>query len=86
MAYVEWFTAFTNPNPNHSMYKVLRALQNGERLCSIIPVSDFCHSIHLIPCFGKVAPVHWTSSNMLEQCDSFYVNPFSDRHTYMTII
>ena len=86
MAYVEWFTAFTTPNPNHGMYKVSRALRNGERLCSIIPVSDFRRSIHLIPRFGKVASAHSTSSNVLEQCDSFYVNPFSDRHAYMTII
>ena len=86
MAYVKWFTAFTTPNPNHGMYKVSCALQNGEHLCSIIPVSDFRHSIHLIPRFGKVAPAHWMSSNVLEQYDSFYVNPFSDWHTYMTII
>ena len=78
--------AFTTSNPNHGMYKVSRVLQNGKHLCSIIPVSDFHHSIHLIPHFSKVAPAHWTSSNMLEQCDSFYVNPFSDRHAYMTII
>ena len=78
--------AFTTSNPNHGMYKVSRVLQNGKHLCSIILVSDFRHSIHLIPHFSKVAPAHWTSSNMLKQCDSFYVNPFSDRHTYMTII
>ena len=85
MAYVEWFTPFSIPNTIHGMYKVSRAQQNGDPVCSIIPVSDIRHSVHLIPCFGKVVPVHWTSSNVLEECTSFYVNPFSDCHAYITI-
>ncbi|KIJ09125.1 hypothetical protein PAXINDRAFT_87903, partial [Paxillus involutus ATCC 200175] len=86
LAYVEWFSPFTGPERHHGLYKVTRSMQNGERIASIVPVLDIQRSIHLIPRFGRVAPLDWTSSNVLEQCDTFFVNPFTDRHAYMTIV
>lgn len=86
-AYVEWFTPFASvPDRHHRLYQVKRAWINGDRLCSIVPVSDIRRSIHLIPRFGRIAPATWTSSNVLEQCDTFFVNAFTDRHAYMTIL
>ena len=58
---------------------------DGQRLTSIIPVESFVWSIHLIPQFGRTAPRDWLSFTVLEQCDTFYVNPFSDRDVFMTI-
>ncbi|KAH9857831.1 hypothetical protein C2E23DRAFT_720065 [Lenzites betulinus] len=83
LAYVEWFTPFTpDPHPDHGLYKVSRSMRRGARLASIIPVEDIVRSCHLIPDFGAVAPREWTSSTVLEQCSSFYVNSFADRNTY----
>ncbi|KAI0055041.1 hypothetical protein BV25DRAFT_1816184 [Artomyces pyxidatus] len=87
-AYVEWFT---RPGPvadeNHLMYKVTRQTTAGgtKRAASIIPVSELRSSVHLLPKFGPVAPRDWTSSNVLELCQTFFVNSFTDRHTYLTI-
>ncbi|KIJ12606.1 hypothetical protein PAXINDRAFT_14528 [Paxillus involutus ATCC 200175] len=86
LAYVEWFTPFTVPNPIHGMYKVSRSRLHGDRLASIIPVTNIRRSVHLIPKFGRVAPREWTSSTVLEVCNDFLVNPFTDRHAYLTIL
>jgi hypothetical protein len=86
LAYVEWFEPFANrPDANHGMFKVTRALREGERQASIVPVRNIRRSIHLMPKFGSVAPRDWTSSNVLDRCSTFWVNNFSDRDAYVTI-
>ncbi|KAG1740565.1 hypothetical protein EDD22DRAFT_786826 [Suillus occidentalis] len=57
LAYVEWFTPFSaTPDPRHSMYKVTRFIWSGERVASIIPVSNISCSVHLIPKFRAIVP------------------------------
>ncbi|KAI0063046.1 hypothetical protein BV25DRAFT_1802716 [Artomyces pyxidatus] len=86
MAYVEWFTPFQDAaEDNHEMYRLMRTMKDGRRVASIIPVANIRRSVHLFPKFGPVAPRHWTSSNVLDLCDVFYVNCFLDRHTYITV-
>lgn len=84
-AYVEWFTPFSNTlKANHGLYKVSRAFRDGEKQASVIPVRNIRCSVHLIPQFGPVAPHEWTSSNVLDQCRTFFVNEFTDRDAYVT--
>ena len=86
LAYVEWFKAFSSTTEkNHLMYKVTREYRGDQWYTSIIPVSKIQRSVHLIPKFGPVANYEWSSSNVLEQCSTFYLNPFTDRHTYITV-
>ncbi|KAI0310832.1 hypothetical protein OF83DRAFT_1295682 [Amylostereum chailletii] len=85
LAYVEWFTLFeTTPEDNHLMYRIRRSTTEGRREASIIPVEDIRRSVVLIPKFGPVAPREWTTDNVLELCNTFYVNSFTDRNTYIT--
>ncbi|KAJ7868024.1 hypothetical protein B0H14DRAFT_3586641 [Mycena olivaceomarginata] len=85
LAYVEWFSPFTTPEPDHLMYKVNRSLKDGERLVTIVPVGNIRRSVHLLPKFGPVAPAAWKSSTVLDQCKTFFVNSMTDRHIYATI-
>ncbi|KAG1874431.1 hypothetical protein F4604DRAFT_1880886 [Suillus subluteus] len=86
LAYVEWFTPFQQPESHHGLYKISCLMRHGEHLASIIDVSDIRRSVHLFPNFGAVVPREWTSSTVLELCSSFFVNSFSDRHAYLTIV
>ncbi|EIN13427.1 hypothetical protein PUNSTDRAFT_56509 [Punctularia strigosozonata HHB-11173 SS5] len=86
LAYVEWFTPFAaRPHSSHGMYKIRRSYQNNRRLASVIDIQCIYRSVHLIPCFGPEVPLQWTSFNVLDECDNFYVNCFTDRHTYITL-
>lgn len=88
LAYIEWFSRFpSQTDPNLKMYKLSRSFTNGERLASILPVSLIQRSVHLFPKWGQSAAgiAEWTSDNVLELCDVFYLNPFKDCHTYYNV-
>ena len=86
LAYIEWFNPIpAMPNRSHGMYQVSRSFNRGHRWASIIPVDTIFSSIHLFlriipdssPCEG------WNLFTVLDNCHSFYVNPFSDRDTFL---
>ncbi|KAI0821653.1 hypothetical protein BC628DRAFT_1491058 [Trametes gibbosa] len=88
LAYVEWFTPFpSTPHPDHKLYKISRSLtRHGDRIASIVPIQNITRSCHLFPDFSSTAaPRTWTSSTVLEDCTSFFVNSFADRNTYKLI-
>ena len=81
LAYVHWFTPFrSEPELNSKMYKVAR-LRHGTS--SIIPVSAIEQSIHLIPLPGISIPREWSSNTIIENCNNFLVNSFTDRRMYL---
>jgi hypothetical protein len=84
LAYVEWYSPFSqNPDPNHLLYKITPLKdRDGRCICSIIPVGNIKRSVHLLPKFGSAAPAEWTSSTVLDLCNDFYFNTFTDRHLY----
>ena len=87
LAYVEWFTPFTEkPEALHGLYKVQKAFQGGVRLANVIPLKNIRRSMHVYPSFGRVVPKEWTSANVLDLCNTFFVNSFTDRHVYGTVV
>jgi hypothetical protein len=68
---------------NHLMYKVSRLMENGDRLASVIAVDSILSSVHLIPQFGQNGLQNLNSFTITDNCQSFYVNPFSDRDNYL---
>ena len=85
LAYVEWFTPLPrSPDPKHGMYRVSRLIQDRRRSASVITAESIIRSVHLIPQFGPIVPQGWNSFTVLEHCNTFYVNPFADVHSYLT--
>ncbi|KAJ8468795.1 hypothetical protein ONZ45_g17114 [Pleurotus djamor] len=88
LAFVDWFSPFTHvPERNHGLYKV-RPIKDaeGSSVSEVIPIANIRRSVHLFPRFGPFAPPEWTSNNVLDLCDTFFVNTFTDRHMYRIVI
>ena len=85
LAYVEWFSPLpAAPDPKHKMYKVTRlTLQNGRRSAGIIRVDNILGSVHLFSWFEATTPEEWNSCTVLDYCNSFYINPFTNIDSYM---
>jgi hypothetical protein len=87
LAYVEWFSALsTTLDLQHMMHKVTRLTQHGHWSAGVIPADSIIGSTHLIPKFGHIVPQDWNSFTVLEQCDTFYINPFQDIDTYLRLM
>lgn len=83
LAYIEWLSPFqTLAEPHHGLYKVTRPEHQHS---AVIEVSAIRQSIHLFPYFKGDWRVDWTSANVLEKCDTFFVNSLQNRQTYLTM-
>lgn len=89
LAYIEWFKPFPlNRECNHLLYKISRAYHDpvaGFCDASIIPVLSIKRSLFLFPYFGPIVPRERILDNVLEKCDTFYVDLFTDSYTYTMI-
>ena len=87
LAYVEWFSAFeNNPLADHQFYQIEKLFNGNDRLASIVPLSNISRSVHLIPKFDPINYRKWSSANVLDNCDTFYLNHFSDRSAFHTMV
>lgn len=87
LAYVEWFSKFDdNPLADHQFYQVKKLFYQGRRVGSVIPLANITRSVHLFPKFDPVNYRKWTSATVLEDCSVFYLNHFSDRNAFHTMI
>ncbi|KAF8889565.1 hypothetical protein BD779DRAFT_1610960 [Infundibulicybe gibba] len=82
-AYVEWFTTFRTPGRNHGLYLLEPAYdRQRERFVGVVPVDNIRQSVHLFPRFPAEVPERWISSNVLNTCDKFFLNPRTDRYSF----
>ena len=86
LAYIEWFSPFTrSPEPHHGLHKVSRVLPSNLRESEIVEVSRICQSVHLFPCFGGAWRSSWTPETVLGKYDTYLVNSFQNRQSYLTV-
>ncbi|THV01199.1 hypothetical protein K435DRAFT_655869 [Dendrothele bispora CBS 962.96] len=86
LAYVEWFTKLTaTPDPYSGLHRVKRQMSSGLPAASIIPVEKIRRSAHLLPKWGGAVPSEWRSETVLDLCDTFWLNPFKDNHSYFNL-
>ena len=86
---MEWFSQ-TSPLPNidSKFYKIKKSKKNGtnELNTGIVTLDQVQQSIHLIPVFPKNSTnTLWTSETVLDLCDTFFINNWSNIRTYQHI-
>ncbi|TRM68635.1 hypothetical protein BD626DRAFT_565463 [Schizophyllum amplum] len=82
LVYVEWLTPFRRaPAGVHGLHKVAcMPLHSREGVVpgAIIPLANVRQSCMLIPAYGRCLEIAsqaaWTSANVLDKCEDFYVN------------
>ncbi|KIK51244.1 hypothetical protein GYMLUDRAFT_181672, partial [Collybiopsis luxurians FD-317 M1] len=86
LAYVTWYMRFQHsPDKNTGMYHIEAAVDSkGQAQGSIITLSDIRQCCMLMPSRG-LWNESWTSSNILDQCSSFFMNNLQSKYTYQTI-
>ncbi|KIK69409.1 hypothetical protein GYMLUDRAFT_152286, partial [Collybiopsis luxurians FD-317 M1] len=86
LAYVIWYSHFQgSPDKSTGMYHVEPALDSkGFKQGSIISLSEICQSVMLTPSQASWDP-SWNSLNVLDKCQSFFVNNLQSKYAYQTI-
>jgi hypothetical protein len=70
------------------MYSVVSSNRRRQGLpyADIVPLSSIRQSCQLIPAFGRgEVPKDWTSKNVLEVCNKFYLNNWSTKYAYKSL-
>ncbi|KIK49782.1 hypothetical protein GYMLUDRAFT_183639 [Collybiopsis luxurians FD-317 M1] len=86
LAYITWFTRFkSSPDKATGMYRVEPAADaKGMLLGSIISLSDIRQGCMLTPSKANWDSA-WNTDNILDNCDSFFVNNLQSKYAYQTI-
>jgi hypothetical protein len=86
LVYVEWFTKLHMKGQDHQLYLVAHRKKDGEQETGIIHLDQIMQQCQLYPKFRPKLDHQWKSHSVLEQCDSFFLNPFADLLFYQSII
>lgn len=89
LAYVEWYSPLKSAaNSDSLMYTVSNMPLRPDGICvgQVIPLTHIRQSCQLIPHFGTSSPREtWTSDNILDMVDRFYLNNWASLYTYQTL-
>ncbi len=74
LAYIEWFTLFSSPDPHTGMYTLTQPTQNHNVYVQIIKASRIIFNCHLQLKYGRIKDPTWTTDNVMDLCHTFYFN------------
>ncbi|KAI0694131.1 hypothetical protein BC835DRAFT_1275020, partial [Cytidiella melzeri] len=88
LAYVEWLTLFLScaPDSPNGLISLTRSTRMHRPHAEIIALEWIVCSCHLIPHFNRVKEPHWTSENITELYQMFWVNHYIDFHFYAMFV
>ncbi|KAH9923117.1 uncharacterized protein BXZ73DRAFT_91463 [Epithele typhae] len=69
----------------NGMFRVSVSTNNYRRRSSIIPVTSIVRSCHLIPVWGREVDRTWTTDNVLDKCERFFLNPYLRHHDFVLL-
>ena len=85
VAYIKYFLPFTRQHHGSNLSAVKQSYKaNNNCEAAVISLDSIRCSCHLIPNFGSKARANaeWTSDNILEECNSFFLNPYISREFF----
>ena len=87
LIYVQLFTRpAESAETGTKMYRVARKLsEDGSAKGMLIDISSVVRFIQLVPDFGTSVTSGLTPQNVMEICQYFYINPFSDKESYKAV-
>jgi hypothetical protein len=74
LAYIEWFTALGQLDRVTGMYSIRHSTRHHRPNAEIIAVDRIVRSAHLMGKSGQEINRNWTTSNVLEKAEIFWVN------------
>ncbi|KZO97289.1 hypothetical protein CALVIDRAFT_480119 [Calocera viscosa TUFC12733] len=85
LAYVEWFSRPSSRAAHPSGLPIVQRLRasNGEPLASVIELKCIKRNCMLQPV--AKGGTCWRSDNVLDLCDTFFLNPYLDRDSFMLL-
>lgn len=86
LVYVEFFFGSQVLTANTKMYQVHHAYRGGHKKAAVIQLDCIQSGCHLIPKFGTEIDSTWTSENIWEKCDNFYVNTYLTPHFFQVLL
>ncbi|KAH7910151.1 hypothetical protein BJ138DRAFT_969506, partial [Hygrophoropsis aurantiaca] len=78
LAYIEWFTPLQRFDPVAGMYIVSRSTRQHRRHAAVVSVDRIVRNCHLIAKCGREISGDWTTDNVLERANQFFVNSYID--------
>ncbi|KAJ7246428.1 hypothetical protein C8J57DRAFT_1081604 [Mycena rebaudengoi] len=82
LAYVEWYTSFSTPDPISGLLTVKPSTRNNHVYGEVIEVVRIVRNCHLLPKYGRCKDPTWTTENITDRCKAFFPSPYSDIHSF----
>lgn len=83
LAYIEWFTALGHQDPVTGMYSIRHSTRHRHPNAIIVGVDRIVRSAHLMGKAGREINGNWTTSNIVDEAEVFWVNPYINIDTFM---
>ena len=83
LAYVEWFTPLRTKDKITGMYSVSRSTRLGRRNAEVLSATCIVRACHLVGKTGREIDHAWTTENLLEEANTFWVNNYIDVDTFI---
>lgn len=93
LAYVEWYSPTRSaPSGVHGFYQVARMPETTRDKVvpgAIIPLANVRQACMLTPCYGDRLEIDsqkdWSSENVLDKCETFFINNWQSLYSYRTV-
>jgi hypothetical protein len=84
LAYVHWYRPLTSFDLAAGMYQITLSTRQNSANAEVVSIDRIWHSCLLIPHFGSAdVPTSWTGKNALDSAAQFYLNKYTDMHSFM---